>query len=404
LSIVNAQKIRWKLGMVSHTSIRLGIIGVGNMGAYHARCILDGKVPGLTLAALADHNADRLAQFPGVAHFADAQEMLGSGSIDAVLIATPHYSHTTLGIAALEAGLHVLVEKPISVHKEDCERLIAAYRPESGKVFAAMFNQRTDPRYRKLRQLLLDGTLGEVQRINWIITDWFRTERYYNSSDWRATWAGEGGGVLLNQCPHNLDLWQWLFGMPDRVIARCQFGRFHDIEVEDSVTAVLEYASGVQGVFVTTTGEAPGTNRLEVACDNGRIVIESGRDGIEFIRNEIPAYRFLRETDELFGRPQVWNVHIPLNGTGEQHIGILKNFVGAITRGEPLIAPAVEGIHSVELANAMLLSSFRDAPVTLPMDSATYAAELKKKIAESRFSKKVTSPVVASADTFSKSF
>lgn len=389
--------------MKSGNTIRLGIIGLGNMGMAHAKNVVSGVIPGLQLSAVADKNPKRLREFDGLLCFEDGHALIASGAVDAVLVATPHYSHTPLGIAVLKAGLHLLVEKPISVHKQDCEELIAAYHPGSRQVFAAMFNQRTDPRYRKLKELLSDGTLGSVRRINWIITDWFRTECYYQSGDWRATWAGEGGGVLLNQCPHNLDLWQWLFGMPERVIARCQIGRFHEIEVEDSVTALLEYASGVQGVFVTTTGEAPGTNRLEVAGDNGKIVVSNESNDLVFTRNERPAPVFSKESSSGFTKPNVWNVTIPIAGTGEQHTGIMKNFAAAIRGEEPLIAPATEGIHSVELANAMLLSSFRDRPVTLPLDAAEFAAELKKKIMESTFTK-TTVPDAGPAADFSKSF
>ncbi len=358
--------------------VRLGIIGLGNMGAVHARSILDGKVPGLDLVAVADRDAERLAPFPEVARFDDALALIGSGSVDAILIATPHYSHTTLGIAALEAGLHVLVEKPISVHKQDCE-------PSSPPPARLGQGLRRDvqsahrPALPQAQQLIDDGTLGTVRRINWIITDWFRTEHYYGSGDWRATWGGEGGGVLLNQCPHNLDVWQWCFGLPERVTAHCQIGRFHDIEVEDSVTALLEYPSGVQGVFVTTTGEAPGTNRLEVVADNGKIVISNDQPGIQFTRNEVPAAQFSKDSASGFAKPETWEITIPIHAKGEQHVGILKNFTAAIQGTEPLIAPAVEGIHSVELANAMLLSSFRDRPISLPLDAADYAAELKKK-------------------------
>ena len=387
----------------SSTPVRLGIIGLGNMGAAHAHYIIKGSVPGLQLSAVADRAPERLKAFSEIAQFDDAHAMIGSGLVDAVLIATPHYSHTPLGIAVLKAGLHLLVEKPISVHKKDCEELIAAYRPDSGQVFAAMFNQRTDPRYRKLKQLIDDGVLGTIQRINWTITNWFRTDYYYQSGDWRATWGGEGGGVLLNQCPHNLDLWQWLFGMPERIIARCQIGRFHDIEVEDSVTALFEYASGVQGVFVTTTGEAPGTNRLEVAGEHGKIVISADEPGLVFTRNECSSIKFSKEATSGFAMPGVWNVAIAGAGDNEQHVGIMKNFVAAIRGEAPLIAPATEGVHSVELANAMLLSSFRDHPITLPIDAEDYAAELKKKITESTFTKKTVAETGVASD-FAKSF
>jgi len=358
---------------------------MGSMGQSHTKNILEGKVPNLELAAIADQDAERLAAYKDSAHFSDGLEMIKSGCIDAVLIATPHYSHTTLGVAALEAGIHTLVEKPISVHKEDCEKLIAAWTNKD-VVFSAMFNQRTDPAFRKVKDLIDSGELGAVQRINWIITDWYRTEYYYASGGWRATWGGEGGGVLLNQCPHNLDLLQWMFGMPSKVTANCQFGRFHNIEVEDAVTAILEFPSGATGVFVTTTGEAPGTNRLEVACDRGKIVVENGK--LTFTRTEQLVPDHSKSVLTSFDKPAVWNVDIPLpEGRGEQHVGILKNFTNAILDGEALIAPATEGIHSVELANAMLYSAFEETSVKLPLDAAAYAAVLKKKIAESTFVK-----------------
>jgi len=222
--------------------IRLGIIGLGNMGLPHAKSILAGQVPRMRLAAVCDEDPGRFAVDGGVKTFTDSRALIRSGEVDAVLIATPHFSHTIIGIDALQQGLHVLVEKPISVHKSDCERLIAAHRP--GQVFAAMFNQRTDPFYHKIRSLIHGGELGEIRRINWIITNWFRTCAYYGSGGWRATWAGEGGGVLLNQCPHNLDLLQWLFGMPARVRAFCRFGQYHDIEVEDDVTLTSNSKTG----------------------------------------------------------------------------------------------------------------------------------------------------------------
>ena len=378
--------------------VRLGITGLGGMGTAHARSVLEGAIKNTTLTAVSDAQAARLEPFPDAQKFTDAQAMFESGAIDAVLIATPHYSHTSLGIAALKAGLHVLVEKPISVHKADAERLIAAHT-DSRKVFAAMFNQRTDPFYQKIRDLVRSGELGKIQRINWIITNWFRPEAYYASGGWRATWAGEGGGVLLNQCPHNIDLFQWMFGMPQSVRAFCGFGRYHDIEVEDEVTAYMEYASGTNAVFITSTGEAPGTNRLEITADRGRVVFED--DKISYTRNVIPTAEYSRTTREMFGRPDTWEVSIPAKGHGGQHREILNNFVAAILEGAELIAPASEGIHSVELANAMIYSALEDVRVDLPLDSAVYAARLKALIAGSKFVKKTAEPVTAD---LSKSF
>ena len=356
--------------------VRLGILGIGLMGTGHARSILNGQVPGCELTAICDQNSAASAAFPEIPFFSDPASFLRSGKIDAVLICTPHYDHTALGIAVLKAGLHLLVEKPISVHKADALRLIAAHRGPD-QVFAAMFNQRTDPIYQKLRQLVISGELGQVRRINWTVTDWFRTEAYYAHGGWRATWKGEGGGVLLNQCPHNLDLFQWIFGMPSKVRGFCQLGRYHKIEVEDDVTAYFEYPDGKTGVFITSTGEAPGTNRLEVAAERGRVVLEDGR--MEFRRNEISATEFSRTTAEKFSAPPIWNVSIPLpSHRGEQHVGILKNFTNAILKGETLLSPAEEGIHSVELANAILLSSFEDCSVELPLSAPRFAKLLAR--------------------------
>ena len=387
-----------KTGIPGAKEIRLGIIGIGNMGSDHARKLLAGEAPRIRLTALCDIDAGRMA-FDGVKKFTDSRELIRSGEVDAVLIATPHYSHTTIGIDALGQGLHVLVEKPISVHKSDCEKLIAAHR--KGQVFAAMFNQRTDPFYQKIRALIRGGELGEIRRMNWIITNWFRSGAYYASGGWRATWGGEGGGVLLNQCPHNLDLLQWLFGMPSSVRAFCRFGQYHDIEVEDDVTAFLQFKNGATGIFVTTTGEAPGTNRLEIAAERGKLVYENDR--LTFTRNEVEMTEFSRTTEHAFATPPTWEIDIPVSGHGEQHIGILKNFADAILDGAPLLAPAAEGIHSVELGNAMLYSTFTGKTVEIPLDGRAYERHLKKLIASSKVKKKTPAKRAAAAD-FAQSF
>ena len=367
--------------------VRLGIIGVGAMGNAHAQRVLAGQIPRCRLTAVANADPEPLTRFadlPGVACFADSDALLRCGAIDAVIVATPHYTHTTIGIAALEQGVHVLIEKPISVHKADCERLIAAHTRRR-QVFAAMFNQRTDPHYARVKKLIDDGELGKLTRVNWIITDWFRTEAYYASGGWRATWRGEGGGVLLNQSPHQLDLLQWLCGMPQRVRAFCHLGKHHRIEVEDEVTAYMEFAGGATGVFITTTGEAPGTNRLEICGQRGKVVVE--HDRVRFTRNETPADEFSRSTPYKFAAPDVWEVDLPADGQGGQHGAIIRNFVEAILDRAPLIAPAKQGIYSVELANAMLYSSWSGKTVELPLDAKRYARRLQKAIRESRFVK-----------------
>ena len=363
-------------------SVRLGIIGLGNMGLGHADNITSGKVTRCEITAVCDPAPEKIARFPQAKGFTRSSELIHSGAVDAVLIATPHFDHTVSGIDALQAGLHVLVEKPISVQKADCERLIAAQK-DSKQIFAAMFQQRTDPAYQKVRELIQGGELGKIRRINWIITNWFRPEAYYKLGSWRATWAGEGGGVLLNQCPHNLDLFQWFFGMPKRVRGFCGLGRYHDIEVEDDVTAYFEYADGATAVFITSTGEAPGTNRLEIAAENGRLVFEN--DVLIFTKNETPMTEFSRTATKPFAAPANKELKFTFPNRGGQHVEILQNFVDAILDGQPLTAPAPEGIHSVELANAIVLSAAHNQTVELPLDAAAYGKFLQSKIATSRF-------------------
>ena len=369
--------------------VRLGIVGLGNMGSGHVAGI--DRIKRCQLTAVCDIVPAKLERYKQYETFTDAGEMIRSGSIDAILIAVPHYDHTTIGIDALQNGIHVLTEKPISVHKADCERLIAAHT-DKNLVFAAMFNQRTDPFYKRIRNIVKNGELGEIRRTACVATNWFRTEAYYASGGWRATWGGEGGGVLLNQCPHTLDLFQWICGMPTKVRAFCNFGRFHDIEVEDDVTAYLEYANGANGIFVATTGEAPGTSRLEIAGDRGRLVFEN--DKITFDSTEMSVAEFCATSKESFGTPATWQCNVPENSHGPQHAGITQNFIDCILDGGDLIAPAAEGIHSVEFANAMLYSTFTGKTVDLPLDSTAYEAELKERIRTSKHTKAVREDVV----------
>ncbi len=381
------------------SKVRIGIIGLGNIGQHHATYLTAGKVAQAELVAVADAVPGKLDRFKPLRVFSNAEELIRSGLVDAVVIATPHYQHTTLGIAALQHGLHVMVEKPISAHKADAERLIAAHQANPRLVFAGMFQLRAEPRYLKIRRLLQEGHLGQVVRMSWIMTDWFRTEAYYASGGWRATWKGEGGGVLLNQCLHNLDALQWLLGMPKSVRGFCQLGRFHNIEVEDDVSAYLEFANGATGMFVSSTGEAPGTNRLEICGTKGKLVLE--RDKLLFTRNECDMLEFSRTAKLGFAKPETWHVEIPFENAVNPHAILMQNFVDAIRSAEPLIAPGEEGIHSVELANVMLCSSLLGQTVELPMDSAAYERRLNELIAGSKAEKKV---VEITQEDFATSF
>ncbi len=367
-------------------TVRLGIIGLGNMGKRHIGYLQAGEVKGVKITAVSDmieENRQWAQQEfdESVAIYNDAYELMDSGKIDAVLIATPHYSHPELSIASFERGLHVLVEKPAGVYTKQVREMNEAWEKSNVK-FSMMYNQRTNPLYRKLKDIIDSGELGEIRRTNWIITNWYRTQSYYDSGTWRATWAGEGGGVLLNQDPHQLDLWQWTIGMmPSRVRAFCYFGKHRDIEVEDDVTAFVEYENGATGVFVTTTGEAPGTNRFEISGDRGKIVIEN--DQLTFWRLRESEKEFNQNFKGSFGSPECWKCEVPIHGENPDHRGITQNFINAILHDEPLIAPGEEGIKGLMISNAMLLSTWTDNWVDMPMDEELYYEHLQQKIASS---------------------
>lgn len=367
--------------------MRLGVIGLGNMGKGHIRYIVKGEVPGAKLTAVSDI-AEAGQQWAkdhageGVSIYADPYEMLDSGKVDGVLITTPHYSHPELAIACFQRGLHVLVEKPAGVYTKQVREMNEAYAKTDVK-FSMMYNQRTNPLYRKLKDLVDSGELGEIRRTNWIITTWYRSQSYYDSGTWRATWEGEGGGVLLNQDPHQLDLWQWMISMmPKRVRAFCSFGKYRDIEVEDDVTAYVEYENGATGVFVTTTGETPGTNRLEISGDRGKVVIED--DKLTFWRLRVSEREFNATYKGGFGQPECWICDVPIIGENSNHRGIMRNWTNAILHGEELIAPGEEGIKGLMLSNAMLLSTWIDNWVELPIDEELYYTLLQDRIQKSR--------------------
>jgi predicted dehydrogenase len=369
--------------------VRIGIIGMGNIGKHHAGYLLAGKVSRCELTAVCSTSPDKLESYDtkDVKIFGDALELIRSKAVDAVIIATPHYQHTSLGIAALEAGLHIMVEKPISAHKADAERLIAAHRRHDKLVFGTMVQLRAEPRYEKIKKLIRDGDFGEIVRVNWINTDWFRSDAYYASGAWRAAWRGDGGGVLLNQCLHNLDVLQWLCGMPARVRGFCQFGRFHQIEVEDNLTAYFEWPNGATGVFVSSTREAPGANRFEIVGTRGTLVLENGK--LMFTRNATDMIEFSRTAKQGFVKPDATTEQVPFENAAAPHAALMQNFVNAILDGEPFIAPGADGIHVVELANVMVYSSLLGQTVELPMNGAAWETKLNQLIAESKLEKKV---------------
>ena len=366
--------------------IRLGIIGIGNIGTTHVTRATSGECPDIRLVAVADRRESRrqwaAEHIPDVRVFSDGAELIESRVCDAVLISVPHYQHPDLAILAMRYGQHVLVEKPAGVYTLQVREMIIEADKHPDLTFALMFNQRTNCLYRKMKEMITSGELGEMKRMSWLITDWYRPQYYYDSGAWRATWSGEGGGVLLNQCPHQLDLLQWLCGMPVKVQAHMFNGKWHDIEVEDDVTAYLEFANGATGVFVTTTADAPGTNRLEITGTKGKLVCENGR--LTFWKLEIDEREYCSTSREAFGKPPCTVIEVETDGTNPQHTGVLNAFAANILRGEPLVADGREGINGLMLSNAMHLSSWLDSAVTLPIDEKLFYDLLMERFRSSR--------------------
>ena len=341
--------------------IRLGIIGIGNMGSGHACRVVDGECPDFVLTAVADINPargewarQRLGE--GVAFFDTAQAMLDSGLIDACIVSTPHYDHPGLAMECMRRSIHVMVEKPAGVYTQQVREMNAMADQHPEVVFGLMFNQRTNCVYRKMRELVQSGNYGRIRRVNWIITNWYRPQVYYDSGAWRATWAGEGGGVLLNQCPHQLDLWQWICGMPSKVHTHMHFGLWHDIEVEDDVSTYVEYPNGATGVFVTTTGDAHGSNRFEIQMDRAKLLVEHNQLLLE--EYSMPEPDWSATNKEPFASMPSTQTIVETDGLNPQHTGVVNAWGGAILRGEKLVADGREGIHGLTLSNAMHLSAF----------------------------------------------
>jgi len=366
--------------------IKLGIIGIGNMGTGHYNNIKSGNCPEVELVAIADTNPDRIKwaeenMAAEIKKFSTAEEMLDSGLINAALVAITHYDHPKYAMACMERGIHVMVEKPAGVYTKQV-REMNEFAKKSNVVFGMMFNQRTNHVYRKVKELVDSGRFGAIRRTNWIITDWYRSQCYYDSGDWRATWSGEGGGVLLNQCPHQLDLWQWICGMPVEVTAKLSYGLWHDIEVEDDVTAYVKYANGATGVFVTTTGDPCGTNRLEIQLEKGKIVTDGNK--IDVFEVPVLEPEFSKNAKEPFAAQTATKVEVETDGKSLQHIEVLNKFAAAILRNEPLTAHGSEGINGLTLSNAMHLSSWLDKTITLPFDEDLFYEELMKRVKTSR--------------------
>ena len=363
--------------------VRLGIIGVGNMGSAHANCIYNNEIKGLKLVAICDKSPFRRdwakENFKDVEVFETYQELIDSKTVDAIIIAVPHPMHADIAMYALKNGLNVLVEKPVDVTVTKAKAL-NEIAEKSGKVFAIMFNQRTNEIFIKARGIIKSGVLGNIKRNSWVITNWYRPQSYYDSGSWRASWRGEGGGVLINQSPHNLDLWQWICGEPEEISAIISFGKFHNIEVDDEATIYAKYPGGATGTFITSTGELPGTNRLEIACDKGKMVLENGM--LKIWKLSVSEREFCFDDNK---GPTMTYEEFECDAE-IAHKGILQNFANAILYGEELISPGTDGIKELSISNAAYLSAWKDSvPVKLPLDNKEFDEYFYKKVEASSF-------------------
>ncbi len=374
------------------------------MGSAHAKNVIEGQCPDFELVAVADLKPERLKWAKenlgeNILLFDNAIEMLDSKKIDACIVSVPHYDHPKYAMECMKRGIHVMVEKPAGVYTKQVKEMNAEAKKHPEVVFGMMFNQRTNCIYRKMREIVKSGKYGNIRRTNWIITTWYRPQAYYDSGDWRATWSGEGGGVLLNQCPHQLDLWQWICGMPKKVLSKLHYGLWHDIEVEDDVTTYVEYENGATGVFVTSTGDAHGVNRFEIQMDKGRIIAENGK--LELLEYDMTEQEFSKTNTEPFATVGAKEVDVETDGKDPQHVGVLNAWGGAILRGEPLVAGGEEGINGLTLSNAMHLSSWLDKEITLPFDEELYYNELMKRVATSKRKTNVKEVVADTSGSYS---
>ncbi|MBQ7356845.1 MAG: Gfo/Idh/MocA family oxidoreductase [Clostridia bacterium] len=372
--------------------IRYGIIGLGNQGSFYTKMFKNGDIKNGVITALCDNNPNKIEiikgryDLEGIKFFSDYIEMLDSGLCDVILVETPHYDHPKMVLDCLERGLNVICDKPAGVYAKQVKEMNAEAEKHDA-VFGMMFNQRTNCTYKKMREMIKNGDIGELQRITWTITTWVRTQQYYNSGGWRATWSGEGGGVLINQCPHQLDLLQWIVGeLPMAVRGFCNYGKYHEVEIEDEVTAYLEYKNGATGVFISTTGEWPGANHLEISGTRGKLVCEGGTK-LTFYKNEVDTRDFIKDASIIGdkGVPDFEVIEVDTGDDRPEHAGILNNFTQHLLGNEPLFVEGKEGIHMVQLMNAIEYSGWMGGErVVLPVDEDKYLAALNEKVKNSK--------------------
>ncbi len=377
--------------------INLAVIGLGPIGAMHVDNLLASDVA--KVVAICDQRPVSDEKYSGLKFYDKVDDLLNAGGFDAVIVATPSFTHYNLAKQIIEAGYNVLIEKPLALCTADAME-VESLAKEKNLLCAIMLNQRTTPIYARIKELLSTGELGKINRVSWTMTNWYRPNIYVTSSTWRGTWKGEAGGALINQSIHNLDILAWAFDMPKSIKAWCKYGKYHDIEVEDEVICHMDLGEGTSLSFITSTGEYTGVNRLEIAGDKAFVVAENGELKITKFKG-VSLSEFTRNTDQPFSSPESELIVETFEGNGAQHMGVITNFVRALEGKEELDYKLSEGIKSLELANAMLMSSWTNSEVAMPLDHNAYKAELGKHLENSKLREEVQK--VGTID-FSKSF
>ncbi len=375
--------------------LKIGIIGFGALGSFYARMISkEHRVEGLALGAICDIDPAKREQarqlYPDACVYESIDQVLLDKKCDFISIAVPHYLHPALTIQALEAGMPVVVEKPAGIVPKYVKEMNAVADKHPQVPFGIMLNQRTNPIFKRVHEITSSGELGRLRQFVWVSRQ-FRTQKYYDSGSWRATWGGEGGGVLVNQAPHQIDLMQWMFGMPERVFATTNMGFRRNIAVENDVCAQFVYSNQATGVFITCTHDIMGEDRLTAVYDRGRIrVLDSRRLEIERLVDDEEklgteysdeALNDLRKMNKLYTTEIIEKENDPF--ANSEHAKLFKAFVDHLNNPEkPMVAKGVDGINGVLLASAIQLSGWLKEPVNVPVDDEVYLKELNKRISE----------------------
>lgn len=366
--------------------IRMAVIGIGIMGKKYAKMIREGMISGMRLGAVCCRSQENIqwakAQLgEEIPVFENTKQLFESSDLfDACLIVTPHKLHPEMIMQALDAGKHVFCDKPIGISMKQCQG-IREKLDQSGLVFAMMFHQRMYPKYERIHTLLENGTLGQIRRIMVENSRYYRTWYYHKSGSWRSSWKGEGGGALLNQGQHLLDIWQWLFGMPDSLYAMIPYGKYNDFSVDDEATILMKYPDKKTAVLILTTGEGTWTERMEIAGSKGTLILEDNHLTLHLYDQDLDDYKKTAacSSREEF-KEKVLEEVFPEDQ--EPYEEMLTDFAQAVLKKRPVRVNGLEGLNSLELTNAAYLSAWTGETVALPLDAERYERELEKRITD----------------------